>query len=264
MLLEKEHNACPRIRWCPPPDTSQIGSSDVHIWAWDLRPDSAVVRQLHEVLSPDEVKRSNQYRYPLHSRRFVVRRAMTRLILSRYRVGHPDNMVFAYGPRGKPRLAGRQIQSTITFSITHVDDSALLAIARGRSLGIDMENITRQIETDTIALRYFSTKEATYINSSRESDRNKAFFSCWTFKEAFVKALGCGLSFPLHGVETPLTELEDGDIVRFQNQNFGQNIWNALKFNLRPEVVATLVAEGQCWTPRWFCVSERRISTWIP
>jgi len=117
-----------------------------------------------------------------------------RLILSRYTGVAPRELVFSYGTRGKPELSGRL--AAITFNMSHSNEAALLAVTRGATLGVDIEFVNREMAVEEIARQPFSATEVRCLEILPPSERADAFFSCWTRKEAYVKAIGEGFSIP--------------------------------------------------------------------
>lgn len=99
-----------------------------------------------------------------------------------------------YGPKGKPALAN---PSGINFNITHAGNLAVIALTVGCDIGVDMEEIRPMMDMREIAARFFCPEEAAEIMSLPQAERSRAFFCCWTRKEAYIKATGAGLSTPL-------------------------------------------------------------------
>ena len=103
---------------------------------------------------------------------------------------HPP--VIARTGRGKPyapALAG------FDFNLSHARDHALIAVARGQPLGVDLERIDRKLDAHDLAQRFFSRSEAEALDALPETQRAIAFLRLWTCKEAVLKALGAGISF---------------------------------------------------------------------
>ena len=108
---------------------------------------------------------------------------------------HPP--VIARTGRGKPyapALAG------LDFNLSHARDHALIAVARGQPLGVDLERIDRKLDAHDLAQRFFSRSEAEALDALPETQRAIAFLRLWTCKEAVLKALGAGISFGLDRV----------------------------------------------------------------
>ena len=124
-----------------------------------------------------------------------------REILGWYTDAAPQKLVFSYGTKGKPELSGQPEECGIRFNLSHSDEVALLAVARSLTLGIDIELVNPEVATEEIAERFFSASEVDILRALPPAERAEAFFSCWTRKEAYIKALGEGLSVPLDSFE---------------------------------------------------------------
>lgn len=170
---------------------------DVHVWTVSLDIDDSEIRVCEAALSHDEAARGARFVLPIHRTRFVAARGALRTILSRYTGTEPAGIGFSYGPHGKPQLAPAFAPNGIQFNISHAGDRALVAVTKGRCVGIDIELIgTRAYEAD-IARRFFAPGEEPALLLADESVRAALFAAIWTRKEACVKASGLGLALPL-------------------------------------------------------------------
>jgi 4'-phosphopantetheinyl transferase len=151
-----------------------------------LKVDAAPLRAL---LSPDEQERAARFVLPEDRRRYIVARARLRQLLGARLGANPDEVELTYGIAGKPLLAPRYLRD-LRFNVAHCGDTAVYAFADGCEVGVDIEREREIEEADAIAERVFSPAE-------RDACRARGFLYCWTRKEAFVKALGTGLSSPL-------------------------------------------------------------------
>jgi 4'-phosphopantetheinyl transferase len=165
-----------------------LNEPEIHLWTVDAT-SIAEPGGFFDLLSPDERERANRFRREQDWVRFVVFRAVLRKLLGRYLGQDPAAILFRYAPKGKPSVAGGGIE----FNVSHSHDRAVYAFGVGE-LGVDVEFI-REIEIEAIARRFFTPDECVWILSSETPTR--AFFDCWTRKEAYIKAEGGGLSIPL-------------------------------------------------------------------
>jgi 4'-phosphopantetheinyl transferase len=104
---------------------------------------------------------------------------------------------FEYLTSGKPQLAAGQNPSALQFNVSHSANMALIAVGSEHRLGVDIEEIRHDVDTTALAERFFSVRERAGLQALPDHLRVPAFFACWTRKEAFLKATGEGLSFPL-------------------------------------------------------------------
>ena len=162
-----------------------------------------------ECLSPDERARADRFHFARDARRWAAGRALLRCTLSAYLSAAPEKLCFALGPWGKPFLP----DCPLRFSVTHSDSALLVAIAWQQEVGIDIEGRRPGSTPEQLAPQVLSASENDWLLSHAPGQRPAAFLTLWTAKEAWVKATGQGLSFPL----TELTLLPGMDTDTFQS-----------------------------------------------
>ena len=181
----------------------------------DARPEAAGA--LARSLSAAERERAGRFRFERDRRRFIVARARLRELLGA-RLGVPPAAVeLACGNNGKPALAGRCAHARWRFNVSHCDDLAVYAFSRSREVGIDVEAIRPLPAADAIAAQVFSPRESEAYLAAAPRDRPLAFFRCWTRKEAFVKALGVGLSARLDALDVSEGRLGENGAWRLES-----------------------------------------------
>ena len=148
------------------------------------------------LLSCDERERAGRFAQDRARRRFTVARARLRQELGARLGVAPEAIELEYAPGGKPRLHP-QFASDLRFNVSHHEDVAAFAFANGREVGIDIEGVRTLADGDAIAALVFSPREQQAYLALDAEQKPLAFFNCWTRKEAFVKALGEGLRYPL-------------------------------------------------------------------
>ena len=150
-----------------------------------------------QFLSPAEQDRARRFHFERDRNRFAGCRSWLRIVLGGYLGLDPADVRFEYGERGKPSLATDQNGERLQFNLAHSGDFGLLGVAVERRVGLDIEQIDRFRDHLQIAERYFSRREADDLEELPAELRREGFVACWTRKEAFIKALGLGLSLPL-------------------------------------------------------------------
>ncbi len=168
---------------------------EVHLWRIDLDCDAKSIAALMATLSPDELRRAARFRSHQLCERWMVARGALRYILAIYSKSQPSSLVLQAGLKGKPELVW-PIEN-LSFNLSHTSGLALLAIAASGRVGVDAEIIRPGIEVADLSRRLFAPAEAEEILGLPPEGQTAAFFACWTRKEAYVKALGTGLSAPL-------------------------------------------------------------------
>jgi 4'-phosphopantetheinyl transferase len=183
-----------------------LPQDELHIWHWEPARTQQELSDLWKVLSEDEQERAERYRFPKHRDEFVINRARLRSLLAGYLARLPRELVFDYAPHGKPYL--RNESGDWRFNLSHTEGRAAFAITRAREVGIDIEQMRPQADARKIAERFFSVKERQSLHGLSREALDRAFFRCWTRKEAYIKARGEGLSIPLHQFDVSLAEGE--------------------------------------------------------
>ena len=228
----------------PPPLTSE----EVHVWRFALDLDAALLDGLRETLAEDEIRRADRFHFEKDRRHFIAGRGTLRILLAAYLARQPQEICFAYGNYGKPLLATENGGNDLRFNLTHSHGLALLALTRGRDIGVDVERI-RDMERDgePLAERFFSPCESAALRSLSPELRREAFFRCWTRKEAYIKAHGQGLSLPLDQFDVSLHPDEPAELLATRPDPDEARRWSM--HGLMPEegYVGALVVEGHSW-----------------
>lgn len=178
--------------------SSPVAGEHVHVWRIDLEQPDAILDGLEDLLAEGEKARAQRFRFVRDRRRFTVARAALRQILAGRLGVKPRSIEFSTGAYGKPYLTER----TFRFNVSHSGGLALVAVARNRELGVDIEELRPMDDAEELADRFFSASESRKLRAAPDSaSRIRGFFECWSRKEAFIKALGEGLSHPLDSFE---------------------------------------------------------------
>ncbi len=178
-----------------------LPTNQVHIWRSTLELPIHQINNLKHLLSPDELEKATHLALTQKRHQYIIARAILRRILSLYVSLHPSELRFRYNRNGKPVLACSS--NKIQFNVSHSHNLAIYALSSDCLIGVDVEYLYRRSRIDRmkIASRLFTPREYTTLQSLPENQRDKAFLTCWTRKEAFIKAMGWGLSFPLDKFE---------------------------------------------------------------
>ena len=178
----------------------------VHIWLEWV--DAAGEPEGSATLDDDELLRAGRFLFERDRRRFVARRAFLRRILAGYAGVAPVSIRYRRSAAGKPELLDAR---GLAFSTSHADGLAIVAVATQGEVGVDVERMRPVAEARDLARRLFTDRESEHLGSLPPAMVSEAFLQLWTRKEAYVKALGRGLSMPLDGFE--VLPRADGDVV---------------------------------------------------
>jgi len=201
----------------------------------------ARLEALRAALSPDENERAERFVFPRHRDRFRAGRGQLREILARYLRVAPSAVAFAYGAEGKPRLAG---EDAVRFNLSHSEHEAVVAVARDREVGIDLESVRTTVECELLAQRFFSPAETAALLALPAPARPQAFYAYWTCKEAFLKAKGGGLNIPLDEFEVSV-DPGSARIVWTAWDPSEAGRWSLSVLPAPPGFAAALVVEGE-------------------
>jgi 4'-phosphopantetheinyl transferase len=163
---------------------------------------------LEGLLAPAERERAARLVSAVVRRRFIAARGRLRALLGERLSLAPRTITFSNGKFGKPSLHGLGAVPPLQFNISHSDEMAVYAFSDSLEVGIDVEAVLDIPESDDIAVRMFSAREVVAYRALPAEQKAVGFLNCWTRKEALVKALGAGLSYPL---ESFVVSLAPGD-----------------------------------------------------
>ena len=184
--------------WLTPSEIFELSSRQVDVWRIHL----VSIPPDESALSAEERQRAAKFHFDKDRHRYIVSHASLRGILARYLHRAPEELSFSVNEYGKPFLADRELE----FNLSHSGDYALIAVTRGRNIGVDVEQIRPDVEIEELARRNFSPREVSELTALPLEQRLNGFFNCWTRKEAYIKAQGLGLSLPLDSFDVSLGE----------------------------------------------------------
>ena len=214
----------------------------VHVWSLRTTEASrAVVSKLERFLTPDERIRAERFRFENLRHSFVLTRGALRVLLGRYLQVPPAKIQIAYGSKGKPRLAEPELA---TFNVSHSGGLAVFGFAASCEIGIDVEEIHPLADMLDIAQRFFCPAETAEVISLPANQRERAFFRCWTRKEAYIKAVGEGLSVPLDSFQVTLRPGEPAKIIHLAGDANAARTWRLCDLELSPGYVGALAYHG--------------------
>ena len=187
-----------------------VGDRELHLWRIALSVDDGAYCDMPPILAQSERERAERYHFDIDRRRFVIARASLRQILGRYVGVAAGDVALGYGAYGKPLLTNDHGDGGIRFNLSHSADIALCAIVQRADVGVDVEQVRREMDVQRIAAQFFSPDEQRLLLES--SDQHETFARIWARKEAYVKATGDGIGTDLQGFSVSLaasSELRD-------------------------------------------------------
>lgn len=202
---EQVHTGISELAWISTSRVSKLTSGEVHVWRADLDRSRHVLGRFADLLAEDEMARSMRFRVEDDRLRYILARGLLRYLLGAYLEVKPEHLRFRAGQQGKPALAAPE--GRIAFNVSHALNHILIAVACNREVGVDVEPIRSQPDNDALAARFFSPQEFVALTALSGEDRIQAFYTCWTRKEAYLKASCVGLLAALNTFTVPLAQL---------------------------------------------------------
>jgi len=218
---------------------------DVEIIVGELDCTPEALRNLAALLSDAERARAPRFKFEIHRRRYIVTRGRLRLLLAERLDTAPESIEIACRSHGKPILGGRFVECGLHFNVSHSENVAVYAFADRREVGIDIEAVRELWDMDSIAAGVFSPREHEAYLNLEASERALGFFNCWTRKEAFVKALGDGLRYPLDSFEVSLSPGQQAKLLRVGDMPGDSCAWTLDDFTFGDNYVGAVVTQKQ-------------------
>jgi len=189
------------LPWIRPTSQPALVHGEVHVWRVPLKASASSLSSFADLLSDEECARAGDYSFARERDRYTLFRGILRHLVGGYLSLDPRDLPLTCGPFGKPMIAqGNRIPS-LFFNVAHSQDLGLIAVARDRPVGIDVEAVRASFDWTAIAERFFSAREFESLFALPTSQQAEAFVVLWTRKEACLKAVGSGLASGLEQVE---------------------------------------------------------------
>lgn len=222
-----------------------LGAGEIQVWKIPLVGQPGEESRLKEILSPDERVQAGRFHFTHDQRRFVIRRAVLRQLLAASLEIAPQEVRLEFGAYGKPFVSGQSDDEALRFSCSHSADWALIAVTRGLELGVDLEQHRTMTDAEDVARNYFAETEIHELAALPPAFKTAGFFNCWTRKEAFIKALGLGLSFPLDRFAVSLSPAKPAKLLMVKDDSAVLGKWSLISLDVLPDYSAALVFEGK-------------------
>lgn len=231
--------------WQTPTANLTISDTEIHLWCVALDRPEFSLQKIAKTLSESELQRADRFHFDRDKKRFIARRGALRAILSRYLNVAPNLVQFNYGPCGKPEIAEQSDSGQICFNLSHSQGLALYAVTRSIKIGADIEQIRPIPNIEEIATRFFSAQESAQLQAVAAEEKLTAFFNCWTRKEAYIKAIGDGLSFPLDRFSVSLIPGEPAKLLNVDGDRSAPERWYLKELVTAPNYAAAIAVEWQ-------------------
>ncbi len=162
-----------------------------------------VTRRCAAVLSEAELQRTNRFKLEEHRTGFIQRRAFRRFCgaMASESIMPLSEFDFVETDKGRPQL---HEFPNFCFSFSSCRSGFIGAWSPSHKFGVDIEDVTRKLDTRELSRKFFSPAEAMIVEEQEEESSKRVFFNFWTLKEAALKSIGEGLPFGLDTFEFEL------------------------------------------------------------
>jgi 4'-phosphopantetheinyl transferase len=220
----------------------ELQHGDVHLWTVNLD-EGAGIGECAQVLSKEELLKAGRLVRTIDRERYIRGHAALRKLLSEYIGKKAEELKFDVNAFGKPRLG---TAAQVEFNLSHSGSVAVIALCLAGRIGVDVEEMRPEVVSSDVAERFFSRGEVSRLRRLPLAEQVEAFFRCWTRKEAYLKAIGCGISDEdLLTIEVSLTESEEPRILRRVSRGDGADAWSIAEFRPREGFLGAVVAEAE-------------------
>lgn len=220
-------------------DTAAVGSA-VHVWHASVTALAPACARLTEVLDPSERARAARFAFERDRLQFLVAHGVVRFVLAHYLGCDPARIRFETGGYGKPSIVAPA--TDLAYNLSHSSDAVLVAVARGRQLGVDIELVAGDTECEAVAEMCFSAAERASLSATSCTHRRSAFFACWARKEAYIKATGEGVTRGLDHFDVTLGP--EAALLADRRDVSATERWSMRTLDVRDGYAAALVYSG--------------------
>ncbi|MCW1968721.1 MAG: 4'-phosphopantetheinyl transferase superfamily protein [Anaerolineae bacterium] len=196
----------------------------MHIWRASLAATADVLAVCQALLSPDELARAMRYRFTRDRYRYICGRGQLRQLLSRYLAQPAGEIEIELAPHGKPQLTAPNALG-LQFNLAHSADWLIYAFARHRAVGVDIEAMRDDVDFAELVPTVFSAAEQAEWRQLPHALQKPAFYRAWACKEAFIKAIGLGLMFPLQDFDVQLHPSQPAALLALRSTHFQLPDW---------------------------------------
>ena len=217
----------------------------LHVWRVRHVPGAAWDGASSSILSVHERERLHRVAREPDRQSYLEAHVAARELMGLYLDVEPGDVILRY-ETGKPAVVmGAARGIGLQFNLARTSKLSLLAFRRGGAIGIDVEAVTTAFDTEAITARFFASEEKERLAALAPEERALAFMRCFTAKEAYGKALGCGLRMALDSFVAPFSSTPPDSAAQPRCAgDFGEGGWSLYEFDPAPGLVASVVTQG--------------------
>jgi 4'-phosphopantetheinyl transferase len=220
--------------------------TNVHVWRANLTADQQTEYAMENfhLLSAQEQIRADGFLRNEPRANYIKVRGVLRNLLGFYLQQRPADVKIETSEFGKPFLAS-PADAWLCFNVAHSGTQALAAFGRDRRIGVDIERVREDLDHSALILNYFSAEERAELAQIPPLDRRRAFFDCWTRKEAYLKATGHGLSTALDSFVVSARPGAQNALLKVEGDPIAAAKWTLRDVPAAPGYAAAVAAAGR-------------------
>jgi 4'-phosphopantetheinyl transferase len=191
------------------------------------------------LLSAEERRRAERFAVEPSRAAYITARAALRRQLGKELSCDADAIAIDVDERGRPFLVDAASDAP-DFNLSHSGALIAIAIARGGRVGVDVEWHGRNRGLRELVPQVMGEREAAYLNRLDGQEFKRAFFDCWTRKEALLKAHGIGIAYPLRSIDIPMVPAGRAQCADLENDS----VWSVWTSAPRPGYTLSVALAG--------------------
>ena len=234
-------------------------SGYTHVWYAQLDKFESKVDFCFHLLSLEEKNRVEKFKFDNLRRDWILTRGLLRVFISNYLKFDPKKIEFEYNEFGKPFIVPNSESKNLSFNLSHSDGVVVFAFTRHKQVGIDVEKIGGVLNFPEVIELVFHNFEKEWFSKIPTNKKNEIFYKLWTSKEAYIKAIGKGLSFSPNKVSL---ELDSEENLIFKDIACEKDLtkWKLVSFKPFPDYISSIVVEDNDTTIEQLTLNTRDIN----
>jgi 4'-phosphopantetheinyl transferase len=238
-----------KVDWLKPTDDAFMLNKNAHIWLIRYDRAEGLLKESENILSDEEKQRARRFHFKIDRERFSITRSLLKKILGKIISIPAQEIQFNFNKHGKPVLT--EPFQKIQFNVSHSGNLGMIAIS-DTPIGVDVEQFRKEMTTADIAKRFFSKVEVEEFLKLNEDEKLQGFFNCWTRKEAFIKAIGKGLSLPLNTFDVTLRPTEPARLLAVRYKNEVANDWTLTNIKVENGYAAAFIIKAKSFLKNYW------------
>jgi len=230
----------------------------IHIWSANLDQPEYISQKYYSVLSLQEKAQADKRKIKELRNRFIISKGILRQLLADYLGYETQEIEFEYNGFGKPSISFSSNADDICFNLSHSNHLAVFAFAKNKNIGIDIQQVQGIPDMDGVVNLCFSEFEKEWFYRISPAEKNEIFYKIWTTKEAYIKAIGKGFSFPPDKISLDLNSNNEIVLKEIVGDN-NLKRWKLFSFRPKPDFISSVVVENNNYEIEHFNINPQSI-----